>query len=130
MKVECSKCHEWVEMNERKQKCSVCGWDLLKDYQDEMVPEDAPDNKPKTPPSDNKPQTSPSETKSTTSSDKDTKEKLSSTTGESQANKSHGGCMGIIIVLIVTFIIAFLFGTLLVMRDAANKAPYLEHMKQ
>ncbi|MBO4350788.1 MAG: hypothetical protein J6A01_07590 [Proteobacteria bacterium] len=129
MKVECSKCHEWVEMNERRQKCSACGWDLLKDYQDEMVPKDAPDNKPKTPPSDNKPKTPPSETESTTYSYKDTKEKLSSTTGESHANESHISCMGIIIIIIVTFIIAFLVGTLLVMRDAANNAPYLQHMK-
>ena len=114
MKVECSKCHEWVEMNERRQKCSACGWDLLKEYQDEIVPEDVPKPTPQTPP---KPETK-------TFTYKDTQEKLSSTTGE-----SHFGCMGVIIVIIVTFIIAFLFGTLLVMRDAANKAPYLEHMK-
>ena len=113
MKVECSKCHEWVEMNGRKQKCSVCGWDLLKDYNDEMVTKDAP--KPE-------PQTSPSETESTTSSNKDKQEKESSI-------KSHSGCLIVIILVIVTFIVAFLIGRLLSMRDAANNAPYLHNMK-
>ena len=114
MKVECSKCHEWVEMNGRKQKCSVCGWDLLKDVNDEAVPEDA--SKPE-------PQPSPSETEATTFSNEDKKENASSTKG-----KTLSGWM-IIMLVIVTFIVAFLFGTLLSMRDAANKAPYLHNMK-
>ena len=39
MKVECPKCHEWVEMNAHSQKCSVCGWDLLKGIDDEIETE-------------------------------------------------------------------------------------------